>query len=177
VGRGRLVSINVSLGGVPKRPVARAAVNESGVAGDAQRDLRYHGGPDRAVSLFALERIEALKAEGHPIYPGSTGENLTVEGIDWSAVGPGAKLRVGKVGLLVTGYASPCSKIAASFREGALNRIAQKLHPGFSRVYARVLTAGELAEGDEVALIPEAAALDDERGDRHGRPKRDGPGY
>jgi len=35
-------------------------------------------------------RIEALQNEGHPIAFGSTGENLTVSGIDWQRVVPGS---------------------------------------------------------------------------------------
>jgi MOSC domain-containing protein YiiM len=151
--RGELVSINISDGGVPKRPVAAVAITEEGLAGDRQRDLRHHGGPDRAVSLFALERIEALQAEGHPIAPGSTGENLTVTGLDWDAVVPGAELKVGTVRLKVTSYAAPCSNIEGSFREGAAKHLSQKLHPGFSRVYARVLGGGAVRTGDEIELV------------------------
>lgn len=39
--------INVSDGGVPKRPVWEAKVNERGLDGDRQRNLKFHGGPDR----------------------------------------------------------------------------------------------------------------------------------
>ena len=35
---GRIVQINVSPGGVPKRPVPRARATRSGIEGDAQRD-------------------------------------------------------------------------------------------------------------------------------------------
>ena len=52
-----------------------------GLEGDRQRDLRFHGGPLRAVSLYSLELIEALQAEGHPIAPGAMGENLTMAGV------------------------------------------------------------------------------------------------
>ncbi|HEV8458762.1 MAG TPA: MOSC domain-containing protein, partial [Methylomirabilota bacterium] len=77
---GRIVQINISAGGVPKRSVDAAQVTRLGVEGDAHRDMEHHGGPERALCLFALERIRALQAEGHSIAPGSIGENLTVEG-------------------------------------------------------------------------------------------------
>ena len=64
-------SINVSRGGVPKTSVFEALVTEHGVDGDRQHDLRHHGGPDRAVSLFSLELIQALQREGHPIAAGT----------------------------------------------------------------------------------------------------------
>jgi MOSC domain-containing protein YiiM len=149
---GRLESINVSDGGVPKLPVAQAAVTERGVSGDRQRDLRFHGGPERAVSIYAAEAIAALAAEGHPIRAGSAGENLTVSGVRWAEVVPGAELRVGPVRLVVTGYAAPCRNIAPSFVGGAFARISGKAHPGWSRVYARVLEGGVVRVGDPVEL-------------------------
>ncbi len=149
---GRLFSIQISDGGVPKEPVDEARISAAGLAGDRQRDLRYHGGPDRAVSLFSLDRIEALRREGHPIAPGSTGENLTLTGLDWDAVRPGAELRVGPVRLAVTAFAAPCENVAPSFAGGDLTRISQKLHPGWSRVYARVLEGGLVRPGDPVVL-------------------------
>jgi MOSC domain-containing protein YiiM len=149
---GIIVSINVSRGGVPKLPVLSARVSPAGIAGDAQRDLRHHGGPDRAVCLFSLERIEALQRDGHDIAPGTTGENLTVAGLDWEAVVPGAVLRAGEVAMEITSYASPCTSIRSSFVDDNSNHISQKLHPGWSRVYARVTRAGLLAVGDTVTL-------------------------
>lgn len=87
----RIASVNVSKGGVPKLPVESAHASAKGLDGDRQRDLRHHGGPMRALCLCSLELIEALRAEGHPISPGSTGDNITIEGIDWSLVVPGAR--------------------------------------------------------------------------------------
>jgi MOSC domain-containing protein YiiM len=150
--RGRLASINVSGGGVPKLPSAATEIRASGLEGDRQRDLRHHGGPDRAVSLFSLEVIQALAEEGHPVGIGTTGENLTVSGLDWRAVVPGAEIEVGPALLRVTAYASPCSNVEGSFRRGAVVRISQKLHPGWSRVYARVLRGGMVRVGDPVEL-------------------------
>ncbi|MBX0327459.1 MOSC domain-containing protein [Oscillochloris sp. ZM17-4] len=151
---GRVVQVNVNpRGGVPKRPVPAAELTAQGVAGDMQRDREHHGGPTRAVSLFAQERIAALRAEGHPITPGSAGENLTVAGIDWDAVRVGDTLRVGDwVELEVTGYAAPCSTIAESFIDGEFTRISQKLRPGWSRLYASVVSPGEVRPGDPVEL-------------------------
>ncbi|MBP8251701.1 MAG: hypothetical protein KAX40_05015, partial [Herpetosiphon sp.] len=76
-----IFQINMSKGGVPKTPIHEAQVNELGIVGDVQKDKRYHGGPNRALCLFALELIQQLQAEGHPIYSGSTGENITTQGL------------------------------------------------------------------------------------------------
>ena len=151
--RGRLDSINVSGGGVPKRPIDEAMITADGVEGDRQRDRRYHGGPDRAVTLFSAERLAAIQSEGHPIAPGSTGENLTVSGVDWSRVTPGARFEIGDVRLEITRYATPCVNITSSFKDGEIARIAQKVNPGWSRVCARVLVPGHVRVGDAVMLL------------------------
>ena len=149
---GRLESINISRGGVPKTSVFEALVTEAGLDGDFQRDRRFHGGADRAVVIFSLELIRALQREGHPIGAGTTGENLTVSGIRWTAVAPGVELHIGDVHLLVTKYTSPCENIRDSFANGDVSRISERRHPGWSRVSARVLAGGILRIGDPVAL-------------------------
>jgi MOSC domain-containing protein YiiM len=83
-GSSRIVQISLSPGGVPKRAVPSARVTTLGLEGDVQRDREHHGGPERAFCLFSQERIRALQAEGHPVTPGSIGENVTLEGLDWS---------------------------------------------------------------------------------------------
>lgn len=146
--------INVSDGGVPKQPVLEARVTEKGVEGDRQRNLKVHGGPDRAVCLFSLELLERLQDEGHPIDAGSTGDNLTVAGLEWDLIRPGVVLSVGPDVLLeVTSYTGPCSNNAYCFRDGDYQRISQKKNPGWSRVYARVLRDGVVRPGDEVRIV------------------------
>jgi MOSC domain-containing protein YiiM len=122
--------------------------------GDRQDDLVHHGGPDRALSLWSLELIEALAAEGHPIGPGAAGENVTLAGLDWMLVRPGARLSLGTVTVEVTGFAHPCRTIMSCFADRRFSRISEKSHPGWSRVYARVLEPGELRVGEEVRLSP-----------------------
>ena len=152
---GVLVSINRSAGGVPKRRVDDAKVSRLGLQGDAHNVKKGHGGPERAVCVYSLERIHALQNEGHPIDIGTAGENLTVEGIDWDLVVPGIRIKLGdEVVLEVASFTSPCKTIKESFIDGRFARISQKLHPGWSRVYARVLTEGEISFGDSVEVVP-----------------------
>jgi MOSC domain-containing protein YiiM len=155
--RGTIHSIQVSGGGVPKLPIEEVTVARSGLAGDGHAKPEIHGGPDRAVSLFALERIEALACEGHPIAPGSTGENVTTAGLDWAHVRPGTALRLGaQVVIRVTGYAAPCRTIRASFRDGRFGRLNQITAPGWSRLYAEVIEPGVMRRGDAIVAIDAA---------------------
>lgn len=152
--RGTIAQISVSPGGVPKLAVPAARVSELGLEGDAHRDMEHHGGPERALCLFALEQIRALQAEGHTVSPGAIGENLTVEGLDWERVTPGSRLELGDdVVIEITSYTAPCFNIKKNFVDGDIARVSQKRHPGSSRVYARVLKTGAIRQGDPVRLV------------------------
>jgi MOSC domain-containing protein YiiM len=153
----RISSINVSTGGVPKRPIPEATVTVLGLEGDGHRDTEHHGGLDRALCLFSIEVIQALTAEGHTLEPGSLGENVTLEGMAWDRMLPGQRFRLGdQVVIEVTRYTSPCVNIRASFVGHEYSRVSQKRHPGWSRVYARVLATGAIRQGDPVVHLPTA---------------------
>ena len=154
----QIAQINISHGGVPKLPVMEAEVGEMGILGDGHDEpLHIHCGPERALCLFAAEVIAALAAEGHPIGPGSTGENITTRGLDWPAMVPGARFRLGNDVLIeVTRYTTPCRTNARWFIGGNFNRMHQALNPGWSRAYARVLTGGIIRTGDSIEPVPAA---------------------
>jgi MOSC domain-containing protein YiiM len=150
----RIHQINLSDGGVPKLPVHKAEATPLGLVRERQANTKHHGGPERALCLYALERITALQDEGHPISSGSTGENLTLAGLDWTQVIPGTRLLLGdEVVVEITKYTLPCAKIAGSFIDGEVDRMAQEQHPGWSRVYAKVLVPGCLHTGDNVYIL------------------------
>lgn len=151
----RVHSIQISGGGVPKLAVPAARIRFEGVEGDRQRNLKYHGGPDRAVCLFSLEVIQKLQKEGHPVEPGSTGENITIEGLDWAAIRPGDLLQIGEAVVEITADAKPCPTIAGSFCDGNSRRIGYKQFPSDTRWYARVLCEGLARPGDPVARLSE----------------------
>lgn len=147
-------SVNVNpLGGVPKPPVGAARLLSDGVEGDKQRNLKYHGGPSRAVCLFSLERIETLRGEGHPIGPGTTGENLTVEGLDWDSLEVGQEYAIGEAVIQLTDTAPPCNIISGSFSDGDSRRIDERMHAGWSRWYASVAVEGLVDVGDSMILL------------------------
>lgn len=151
--RGTVTGLQRSAGGVPKLPVERALVRATGMEGDRQRDRRFHGGPERALCLYSQDLLDALAAEGHPVSRGALGENVTIHGVPWDHVRPGARLRIGGVTAEVTSYTVPCKNIAGAFADGAFTRVGQKVRPGWSRVYVRVLVEGVIAIGDSVELL------------------------
>jgi MOSC domain-containing protein YiiM len=153
-GLGYIYQLNCSDGGVPKLPVREAELTPTGLACDRQAHTRFHGGPERALCLYALEQIQALQAEGHPIFPGSVGENVTVAGLDWQGLAPGLRLALGdEVVIELSSYTTPCKSIRKSFSDGRFERISQKKHAGESRLYARVVRTGKLSVGQTVRVL------------------------
>lgn len=152
---GRIFQINTSDGGVPKLARQQAEVTSLGLVGDRQRELHVHGGPLRAVCLYDLTQILALQAEGHPVFPGAMGENITLTGLDWAKIIPGVRLRLGDEVLVeVTRYTTPCNNLRPYFMGENYGRVSQTRHPGWSRVYAAVLQTGKIRVGDAAVLEP-----------------------
>ena len=153
-GVGRVVQVNTSPGGVPKLPVAAAHVGELGLEGDGHTDLADHGGPTRAVCLLAIEAIRRVAADGNPIGPGTTGENVTTQGVELGALPAGTRLAIGpKVVVQLTEPAWPCRTIAHNFADGRFGRLSAKTHPLDTRVYASVIRTGTIRPGDRVRVL------------------------
>ena len=150
---GVVAQLNRSDGGVPKTPVDRVEVGWRGVQGDRQRSRQHHGRPWQALCIWSTEVIDAFAAEGHPIAPGSAGENITLRGLDWSTVRPGVRLRLGTVLCEVSAWALPCKHNRAWFSDGGFNRMHHDRGP-VSRAYATVLEPGTIATGDPAILSP-----------------------
>jgi MOSC domain-containing protein YiiM len=148
----RIVQLSISSGGVPKKTVPEALVDALGLERDKQKHTKIHGGPDRAVCLFSLEVLQSLQAEGHPIYPGSTGENILVSGLDWPSLAPGMRLALGpEVVIELTRTTTPCKQIAGSFADRDFNHLGQ---PGRMRWYGRVIAEGVVRPAMAVRIIP-----------------------
>ncbi|MGH9187739.1 MAG: MOSC domain-containing protein [Acidimicrobiales bacterium] len=152
---GTVVGLFASAGGVPKLPIPEARIGYRGVEGDRQAARLHHGRVWQALCLWSADRVEALAAEGHPIALGNCGENISVRGIDWDDVRPGVRLGLGDRAVAeVSSYSPPCAKNARWFTDRTFSRIDHDLHPGWSRVYASVLTDGTLHAEDTVVLEP-----------------------
>lgn len=157
--QGLVASVNANRGGVPKPPVDGARVGRLGLDGDAHTEPEdVHGGPDRAVCIYAQEAIERVRADGHQAFPGAFGENLTLLGIDWAELGEGTRLTVGggdgedAVELELTTPAAPCQTIAHWFVRRRIARVSARVNPADARWYARVVREGEVRAGMPVRV-------------------------
>lgn len=154
VGEGRVVQVNASDGGVPKHSIGAGGpvrVAYDGIEGDRQKDRKHHGRPFQALCLWSAEVIDELNAHGHPIAPGSAGENITIAGLDWSSLRPGTLLRIGTALAEVSFDATPCAKQSRWFSDGDFRRISIEENPQWVRWYAWVRQPGAVQEGDEVS--------------------------
>ena len=149
---GTISQLSSSSGGVPKRAIDHAIVGVRGIEGDVQQARVHHGRPWQALCLWSAEVIDVLVAEGHPVFPGAAGENITIAGIDWSTLQGGMRLTIGGVECQLSLPAVPCSKNAQWFVDGEIDRMDHDLHPGSSRWYASVITPGTISPGDPVML-------------------------
>ena len=149
-------SINISTkGGVPKLPIEKAEIKFEGVEGDFNRfrTEKINSIGTRAVTLFSLEQIEKLKSEGHAIDVGTTGENITIEGIDWPSLKIGTRMMIGDAMIELSEPTAPCSKIGKSFIGGAFYRIDHEKESGWSRWSASVIEEGQVEVGSQVILL------------------------
>jgi MOSC domain-containing protein YiiM len=160
--QGRVVQVNRSNGGMPKRAIAGPAmVGHEGVEGDRHFNTLVHGGPNKAVLMIASEFLEAMAARGIPVCAGALGENLTVAGMDPHLWRSGQRYRVGgDVVIELTKLRTPCSNLDVYGQEIKDEMYDARCHKGdvespkwaHGGFYARVIRPGLAMAGDPVVL-------------------------
>ena len=158
---GSIIQINISPGGIPKRPIFEAIITPAGIRGDGWSHPDIHGGPDQALLLITSEGIHELIAQGLPLFPGALGENLTTLGIDRRQLRAGQRYRAGEVFIELTKPRAPCATLnvyGPGIQHAIFDAQVQSRDPasprwGLSGFYARVLTGGRIRPRDPIALI------------------------
>lgn len=139
--------------GIFKQPVeGRVAVNQFNLAGDQQVDLVNHGGEHKAVYGFASDHYAFWqeKLGEPPFHFGKFGENLTIDGLDESALCIGDQLQVGESVLEITQPRVPCFKLGLAFDREDMPRLF--VEHAATGIYFRVIKTGSVASGDKVSL-------------------------
>ncbi len=155
---GSILQINVSRGGLPKRPVPEAFLTPLGFEGDSVAHPGIHGGPQKAVLLITSETTDELTARGYPLLYGALGENLTTRGLDRGQLRIGMRLRAGAAVIELTRLRQPCSSLdiygpglqAEIFRKGI-----EPSDPAFglSGFYASVVQPGLVRANDPIEVL------------------------
>ena len=142
-----IVSINISLGGVPKLPVDSIYVSYSGFKGDGHNHAKHYD-PMQAVCLQDIEQLERLNLKGYSLAPGSTGENLTVENLHVNKLPLKAVLRFsGGVVVEISKLRRPC------YVMDAIHPRLKEDTVGCHGMYAKVIQEGMLTAGEMIDVI------------------------
>lgn len=142
--------------GIDKRPIAGPwRIMKLGLAGDAQGDLKHHGGPEKALHQYPHEHYAPWAADigDHPLLarPGAFGENLSTTGWTEADICIGDVARFGRALLQVSQGRQPCFKLNMRFDRQDLARAVQRT--GRTGWYWRVLEEGESQEGDTLVIV------------------------
>jgi MOSC domain-containing protein YiiM len=114
-----------------------------GLIGDAHADSTWH----RQVSLLAIESIEKMLQMGYEVGPGDFAENLTCEGIELLSLPIGTRLTVGdQVVLEISQIGKECHSGCAIFKQTGKCIMPKE------GVFARVLSGGKVATGDNIEI-------------------------
>lgn len=143
--RGKLTGVYV---GSRKGEAKSAARQAELVPGHGLRGDSHAGGdPDRQVSLFSTEVLDALKAEGFAISPETISANLLIEKIGLDSLKPGTRLRVGETLIEIVEPRRPCRSITRID-----NRLPRMLY-GKCGQLGRILEGGTVRSGDEIEIM------------------------
>ena len=162
---GSVVQVNISRGGVPKRPIPEGHATVHGIEGDLCAHPRFHGGPNQAILIVCAEAVDDLIAQGFPLFYGALGENITVKGIDHRQFRIGQRWRIGRAWVELTKVRVPCRTLDV-YGKGKIQKAVYDKQvkaedvtsPVWAKagIYAAVVTAGVIRAGDPVQLIDQA---------------------
>ncbi|MCB9450036.1 MAG: MOSC domain-containing protein [Anaerolineaceae bacterium] len=130
----------------------RIWLHKDGLPGDGQANLKVHGGPFRAVLVYAAVHYPVWQIElANPDLPfGAFGENLTVTELTEETVNLGDVYKVGDALIEVAQPRQPCYKLARRWEIKDLTaRVERK---GWGGWYCRVLQPGYIQAGDALEL-------------------------
>lgn len=139
---------------IHKAPASgRVWLGKTNLAGDAQADLRVHGGPDKAVNVYPSEHYALWREEPRlaSMPFGAFGENFTVRGLTEPGVCIGDVYEVGEAIVQVSQPRQPCWKLARRWQMKDLT--ARVEATGLTGWYFRVLKEGQVEAGESLRLL------------------------
>lgn len=109
----------------------------------------------RQVHLVQMELFEELNTQGFTLTPGLMGENITTRGIDLLGLPCGARLRIGKAVIEVTGLRNPCAQLD-DLRPGLMAAVLDRAPDGSlirkAGIMGIVLRSGTVLPGDRIEV-------------------------
>jgi MOSC domain-containing protein YiiM len=126
--------------------------------GDAQADLRVHGGPDKAVCVYSADHFEKWRRElaVDDCRGGAFGENFSIAGQTEQTASIGDVYEIGDALVQISQPRGPCSKLARRWKRADFVRLV--LRSGRTGWYLRVLRPGRVAAGEQLRLVDRPCA-------------------
>ncbi|SDX78243.1 MOSC domain-containing protein [Paenibacillus sp. CF384] len=162
---GTLISLNTGLPetvqfgkkdistGINKEPIGTQPVylTRTGLEGDGQGDLVFHGGADKAVCVYSAEHFPYWGGRWQrEVLPGAFGENFTVSALTELDVCIGDIWSVGETVVQVSQPRQPCYKLGMKHQLPELPHEVQR--NGYTGFYLRVIKEGHVKLGDKLLL-------------------------
>jgi MOSC domain-containing protein YiiM len=138
--------------GQHKIPVAGAHLHAETLEGDSVGDLENHGGPDKAVNVYAHDHYAYWEGVfGASLTAGAFSENFTVRGALETDVSIGDRWQIGEAVLEVSQPRMPCYKLALKHDKKHLVQWVRE--SGYTGFYLRVITPGPITSGAAIDVI------------------------
>ncbi len=139
-----------------REPVSgRLHLGRTDLAGNAQADLKNHGGADKAVCCYSAEHYPAwrtaLELSEADFASGAFGENWTLAGLTEDAACLGDVYAVGTAKVQISQPRMPCWKVGRRWDRPDLP--GEMTRTGRTGFYLRVLEEGEVGAGDTLTLL------------------------
>ena len=140
---------------ISKAPIsARVRLDKINLDGDRQCNLKYHGGPDKAVCCFSAEHYAHWQNDfgmGASFGYGAFGENFTLTGLPETDACIGDIYAVGTARIQISQPRMPCVNVARKWDRKDMPRRMEET--GYTGYYLRVLQTGEVGAGDTLTLV------------------------
>ena len=134
--------------------LGRVHLSRTDLDGNAQADLKNHGGPDKAVCCYSAEHYpewrSLLGLSEEKFAYGAFGENFTLTGLPEDAVCLGDIYAIGTAVVQVSQPRMPCWKVGRRWDRTDLP--GEMTATGRTGFYLRVLEEGEVGAGDTLTL-------------------------
>ncbi|WP_297418562.1 MOSC domain-containing protein [Clostridium sp.] len=141
---GKIIAVCISeRRGTQKKNVKEANfIEDFGIENDA-----HAGNWHRQVSLLSYEKIEEFNNKGANVIDGAFGENLVVEGIEFTKLPVGTILKCNDVILELTQIGKECHNHCEIYK-----KMGDCIMPT-NGVFAKVIKGGKIKYGDEMKVV------------------------
>ncbi|KAA0550204.1 MOSC domain-containing protein [Bacillus sp. BGMRC 2118] len=141
----------VFMSGVGKQAVEKAFLTKDGFKGDGVEQVKFHGGPDRAVLFYCYEHYEQWKVEfGKELSIPGFGENITVSGLSEATAHIGDIYQIGETSIQITQGRIPCNTLS---KYNSLDLLLGRLvETGYTGFLGRVLKEGWIMKDSPIIL-------------------------